>query len=137
MQLKDLGLVGLPKGILSRLVIRYWEEDNNIPYYWHDRTEEQGKEFNKLWNQQKDGTLEIDILYKHKETLYDDLRKCRQCGIMTFNEIVKALNKKMGLFEDNKEAEKLKRIQIIIESKKYSDTPKEIISEIMEVLKDE
>jgi len=137
MQLKDLGLYGLPKGILSRLIIQYWEEDNNIPFHWCDRTEEQKKEFDKKRNQLKDGTLDLDILYKHKDTLYDDLRKFRQCGLMSFNVIVKALNKKMGLFEDNKEAEKLNRIQIIIENKKYSDTPKEIISKIMEVLKDE
>lgn len=136
MQLKDLELYGLPKGILSRLIIQYWEKDNNIPYWW-DRTKEQAEEFDNLRKQQKDGTLDLDILYKHKETLYDDLRKCRNCGVMSFNEIVKALNKKMGLFEDNKEAEKLNRIQIIIEIKKYSDTPKEIIKKIMEVLKDE
>lgn len=136
MQLKDLELYGLPKGILSRLIIQYWEKDNNIPYWW-DRTKEQAEAFDNLRKQQKDGTLDLDILYKHKETLYDDLRKCWSCGVMSFNKIVKALNKKMGLFEDNKEAEKLNRIQIIIETKKYSDTPKETIKRIMEVLKDE
>lgn len=139
MKLKDLELESsLSKGILSRLIRGYWEEDNNIPFRLDDMTEEQTKQWCSLIKAGKDGTLDLDLLVEHKETLFDDLRKARGCGIKSYNEIIRALKSKMGLFEIyNKEAQKLWEIKQIIEKKKYSDTPKEILDKIVEVLRND
>lgn len=139
MQLKDLEMdSGLANGILKRLIIRYWEEDNNIPPFFRNRTEEQIAQWETLLEAGRNGTLDLDLLVVHKETLFDDLRRANGCGIKTFNIIAKALKNKMGIVEmHSKEARQLYEIKQIIENKKYSDTPKDIIEKIMEVLRDE
>lgn len=138
MQLKDLQLENRSKTILTRLIIHYWEEDNNISYCWRNRTEAEKNQFDNFWKASENGTLDLTPLIEHQDTLFVDLRKARNCGMKSFKEISKELEEKMGLFEIiNKNDLRIKKIREIIKYACYDETSEETIRKIKEVLENE
>ena len=138
MTIGELKLESRSKKILTYLIIEYWLTDNNISYYWQDRTEEQEKQFYAFLEDGKSGTLDLTPLANHQETLFKDLRKARNCGIKSFNEISKELKEKMGLIEIIDENDfKVKKIREIIKYACYDGTNEETIRKIKEVLGNE
>jgi len=138
MTIGELTLESRSKRILTRLIIDYWERDNNIPYHWKDRTEEQSNQFHNFLKASEYGTLDLTPLIEHQETLFQDLRNARNCGRKSFDEISKQLDAKMGLIEiTNKNDLRVKKIREIIKYACYDEDSKETIRKIKEVLENE